>query len=70
MDQASGGDDSNKPSKKKSSEDEGKNKKLVGIQSGTLLLYGCALNFHKQWSIQLSTQLTQWLYSTDVSDLL
>ncbi|TNN71292.1 Protein diaphanous 2 [Liparis tanakae] len=28
MDQASGGDDPNKPSKKKSSEDEGKNKKL------------------------------------------
>lgn len=31
MDQASGGEDPNKPSKKKSSEDEGKNKKLVGI---------------------------------------
>lgn len=40
MDQASGGEDSNKPSKKKSSEDEGKNKKLVGIQTDTLLLYG------------------------------
>ena len=31
MDQASGGEDPNKPSKKKSNEDEGKNKKLVGI---------------------------------------
>lgn len=31
MDQASGGEDPNKPSKKKSSEDESKNKKLVGI---------------------------------------
>lgn len=33
MDQASGGEDPNKPSKKKSNEDEGKNKKLVGIQA-------------------------------------
>lgn len=32
MDQASGGEDPNKPSKKKSNEDEGKNKKLVGTQ--------------------------------------
>lgn len=36
MDQASGGEDPNKPSKKKSSEDEGKNKKLVCIQTGSL----------------------------------
>lgn len=34
MDQASGGEDPNKPSKKKSSEDEGKNKKLVGVRAG------------------------------------
>lgn len=33
MDQASGGDDPNKPSKKKSNEDEGRNKKLVCIHS-------------------------------------
>lgn len=33
MDQASGGDDPNKPSKKKSGEDEGKNKKLVSIHA-------------------------------------
>lgn len=33
MDQASGGEDPNKPSKKKSNEDEGKNKKLVCIQT-------------------------------------
>lgn len=33
MDQASGGDDPNKPSKKKSNDDEGKNKKLVCMQS-------------------------------------
>lgn len=39
MDQASGGEDPNKPSKKKSSEDEGKNKKLVGVQTDTLLLH-------------------------------
>lgn len=39
MDQASGGEDPNKPSKKKSNEDEGKNKKLVGVH-GSLLLYG------------------------------
>lgn len=31
MDQASGGEDPNKPSKKKSNEDESKNKKLVCI---------------------------------------
>lgn len=31
MDQASGGEDPNKPSKKKSGEDDGKNKKLVSI---------------------------------------
>lgn len=34
MDQASGGEDPNKPSKKKSSEDEGRNKKLVGVRVG------------------------------------
>lgn len=34
MDQASGGEDPNKPSKKKSGEDEGRNKKLVGGQTG------------------------------------
>lgn len=34
MDQASGGEDPNKPSKKKSNEDEGKNKKLVCIRRG------------------------------------
>ena len=33
MDQASGGEDPSKPSKKKSGEDEGKNKKLVGVQT-------------------------------------
>lgn len=33
MDQASGGEDPNKPSRKKSNEDEGKNKKLVGVLS-------------------------------------
>lgn len=37
MDQASGGDDPNKPSKKKSSEDEGKNKKLVSFQTDWLI---------------------------------
>lgn len=31
MDQASGGEDPNKPNKKKEKEDESKNKKLVGI---------------------------------------
>lgn len=36
MDQASGGEDPNKPSKKKSSEDEGRNKKLVGVRAGFL----------------------------------
>lgn len=39
MDQASGGEDPNKPSKKKSSEDEGKNKKLVGI----LIAHSCVM---------------------------
>lgn len=39
MDQACGGEDPNKPSKKKSSEDEGKNKKLVGILSRSQLLH-------------------------------
>lgn len=39
MDQASGGEDPNKPSKKKSNEDEGKNKKLVGIQARSQLLH-------------------------------
>lgn len=33
MDQASGGEDPNKPSKKKSNDDEGRNKKLVCMQS-------------------------------------
>lgn len=33
MDQASGGDDPSKSSKKKSNEDEGRNKKLVRIQA-------------------------------------
>lgn len=33
MDQASGGDDPSKSSKKKSNEDEGRNKKLVCIQT-------------------------------------
>lgn len=33
MDQASGGEDPNKPSKKKSNEDEGRNKKLVGVRA-------------------------------------
>ncbi|CAG08337.1 unnamed protein product [Tetraodon nigroviridis] len=43
MDQASGGEDPNKPSKKKSSEDEGKNKKLVGFRAGLSVLgnQGC-----------------------------
>lgn len=43
MDQASGGEDPNKPSKKKSNEDEGKNKKLVGIQTGPLPLHGSSV---------------------------
>lgn len=38
MDQASGGEDPNKPSKKKSSEDEGRNKKLVGVRAGFSVL--------------------------------
>ncbi|TWW55262.1 hypothetical protein D4764_09G0003110 [Takifugu flavidus] len=33
MDQASGGEDPNKPSKKKSGEDEGRNKKLLSSDS-------------------------------------
>lgn len=33
MDQASGGEDPNKPSKKKSNDDEGRNKKLVCMHS-------------------------------------
>lgn len=43
MDQASGGEDPNKPSKKKSSEDEGRNKKLVGVRAGFSVLgkQGC-----------------------------
>lgn len=40
MDQASGGEDPNKASKKKSNEDEGKNKKLVGIQTDSVPLHG------------------------------
>ena len=47
MDQASGGEDPNKPSKKKSSEDEGKNKKLVGIPSSS----------HKQGLTRTSVRL-------------
>lgn len=39
MDQASGGEDPNKPSKKKSGEDEGRNKKLVGGQTGGSVLW-------------------------------
>lgn len=39
MDQASGGEDPNKPSKKKSGEDEGRNKKLVGGQTGVSVLW-------------------------------
>lgn len=39
MDQASGGEDPNKPSKKKANEDEGKNKKLVCIESGSLVVH-------------------------------
>lgn len=38
MDQASGGEDPNKPHKKKSGEDEGRNKKLVGIHPDSLWL--------------------------------
>lgn len=45
MDQASGGEDPNKPSKKKSNEDEGKNKKLVGIYSLLLAQKKCAVIF-------------------------
>lgn len=43
MDQASGGEDPNKPSKKRSSEDEGRNKKLVGVRAGFSVLgeQGC-----------------------------
>lgn len=47
MDQASGGEDPNKPSKKKSGEDEGKNKKLVGIQTASLRLHGSCV----QWTV-------------------
>lgn len=38
MDQASGGEDPNKPHKKKSGEDEGRNKKLVGIHPDSFWL--------------------------------
>lgn len=37
--QAAGGEDPNKPSKKKSSEDESKNKKLVRTPDLTLMLF-------------------------------
>lgn len=43
MDQASGGEDPNKSSKKKSSEDDGKNKKLVGIQADSMRLHGSSV---------------------------
>lgn len=46
MDQASGGEDPNKTSKKKSSEDEGKNKKLVGVQVDWLWFVS-----NVQWSV-------------------
>lgn len=41
MDQASGGEDPNKPSKKKSGEDDGKNKKLVSIPPFVQRFPGC-----------------------------
>lgn len=42
MDQASGGEDPNKPSKKKSNEDEGRNKKLV-MYFGSFWLHGSSV---------------------------
>lgn len=55
MDQASGGEDPNKPSKKKSNEDEGKNKKLVGI---AVAVESCHILWsHRQGLISLSTSV-------------
>lgn len=51
MDQASGGEDPNKSSKKKSNEDEGKNKKLVGF--GTCSLHGSSVP-HSRVNISLN----------------
>lgn len=42
MDQASGGEDPNKPSKKKSNDDEGRNKKLVCMRSDSCRSHACA----------------------------
>lgn len=57
MDQASGGEDPNKPSKKKSSEDEGRNKKLVGDRAGFWVQWNQGCKGRPLWNPTYTTCL-------------